>query len=279
MEVLNKNPHPNYPVYLSAQILANSRVYMSRIYRLLNAYRDPNFAIYYTDTDSLVLHARCLPILIKENLIGNDLGQLSCDLTEPFDGNFAKILTGVWAAPKGPYSLGFVTAKSPKLMEKVKAKGIPHPSGPFPFGENIDIEANIANMSEEEQQKWGEKKEIYARVNAYLEDPQHVEPPVEAIGLRFYRWQDDTHDFFAKHMNRQMIQQMIRNDGVLTAYYGSFKKYFTTPLGDVMQITPSVNIRSPCKTSWWREKSKRAFLEDAESVFDLTYPLGYSQNV
>lgn len=80
MEVTNPKPHPTYPIYLSAQILAYSRVYMSRIYRLLDAYRSPDHAIYYTDTDSLVLHARCLPILEQAGLIGSGLGQLSCGM-------------------------------------------------------------------------------------------------------------------------------------------------------------------------------------------------------
>jgi hypothetical protein len=124
MEVANPKPHPTYPIYLSAQILANSRVYMSGIYEKLNAYRDPNYAIYYTDTDSMVLHARCQPILERAGLIGEGLGQLSCDLIEPYNGHFAKILTGVWAAPKGPYALGYVDNKKPQIMEKVKAKGM-----------------------------------------------------------------------------------------------------------------------------------------------------------
>jgi hypothetical protein len=80
MEVQNEKPHPTYPIYLSAQILAHSRVYMSRIYRLLDAYRNPKRAIYYTDTDSLVLHAECLPILQEAGLIGSGLGQLSCGM-------------------------------------------------------------------------------------------------------------------------------------------------------------------------------------------------------
>lgn len=124
MDIHNKNPHPSYPIYLSAQILANSRVYMSRIYDKVNAYYSPDHAVYYTDTDSMVLHARCLPLLQDAGLIGEGLGQLSCDLIEPYNGHFAKILTGAWAAPKGPYALGYVDNRKPRIMEKVKAKGM-----------------------------------------------------------------------------------------------------------------------------------------------------------
>lgn len=211
MEVTNPSPHPSYPIYLSAQILANSRVYMSRIYRKLNSYHSPDHAIYYTDTDSLILHARCLPIMEECQLIGSDLGQLSCDLTDPFKGKFAKILAAVWAAPKGPYALAYVSADNPTLMEKVKAKGIPHPEGPFPYGEEIDIEANI---NEDEKAEWWEKLSLMDRVRAWMKDPDHLEPPVEAIGQKFYYWQHQEEAYFAKHINRKMIQLMMTNEGM-----------------------------------------------------------------
>lgn len=106
LETFAENKDPTYPVYLSAQILAYSRVYMSTIYRYCNAYLDPTRAIYYTDTDSLVMPNACIPDLIKFNMIGKEMGQLGCDLYDPFiDNKFAKILRGIWAAPKGIHYL------------------------------------------------------------------------------------------------------------------------------------------------------------------------------
>lgn len=97
-----KTPHPSYPIYLSGQILAYARVYMSSIYRQCNAYLDPAMAMSYTDTDSLVLPAKAAAILALKGYVGNELGQLGCDLDDHFDGtHFAKIIRGVWAAPKG----------------------------------------------------------------------------------------------------------------------------------------------------------------------------------
>lgn len=230
MEVKNPKPHPSYPIYLSAQILANSRVYMSRIYRKLNAYRDPAYAIYYTDTDSLVLHARCLPIMEREGLIGSGLGQLSCDLTEPFNGKFAKIIAGVWAAPKGPYALGYVSCDKPLLMEKVKAKGIPHPSGPFPYGEDINIANNVEKINAKAKKDRAEGKftlnfedqmSLMERVQAWLKDPLHLEPPVEAIGQKFYFWQSPELEeaYFAEHINRKMIRLMMTGQGKYFNYF------------------------------------------------------------
>ncbi len=101
IESRSENIHPAYPIYLSAQILANSRVYMSSLYRVCGAYLDPERAIYYTDTDSMVVSSAAAEELDRWGFIGNQLGQLSCDLHDPFDGRCAKIIRGVWAAPKG----------------------------------------------------------------------------------------------------------------------------------------------------------------------------------
>ena len=49
---------PRYPIYLSAQILAYARVHMSHIMRAANCYRSWSRAIYYTDTDSLLMYVR-----------------------------------------------------------------------------------------------------------------------------------------------------------------------------------------------------------------------------
>lgn len=43
-----------------------------------------------------------------------------------------------------------------------------------------------------------------------------------------------------------------------------------------MRLIPTVNSRTPCKTSWWNTNSNRFYLKDANQVTDLTYPVGYS---
>ena len=91
LEVENEQLGPKYPIYLSAQILAYARVHMSRImryeffkkhvilanvHRICDCYRNPCRAIYYTDTDSLLMPSETLPALDAARLIGNGLGQL-----------------------------------------------------------------------------------------------------------------------------------------------------------------------------------------------------------
>ncbi len=101
-------------------------------------------------------------------------------------------------------------------MEKIKAKGIPHPSGPFPYGEEIDIEACLDKMTDQQVIEWGDKKELLERVQAWLLDPHHLEPPVEAIGQKFYMWRfpEESEAYFAKHLNRNMIKLMMTGQGM-----------------------------------------------------------------
>lgn len=139
LEVVNPHPEPSYPIYLSAQILAYARVYMSRIMRVINAYHDVNNAIYYTDTDSLCIREGCLERLYKANLLGTGLGQLKCDLrpdlqptilnttTGKFEideresWKFAKIIKAIWLAAKGPYCLLYI---NPPRSEEEKFKEV-----------------------------------------------------------------------------------------------------------------------------------------------------------
>ncbi len=110
LETYVENAHAAYPVYLSGQILAYSRVYMSMVYRTCNSYLDPDRAIYYTDTDSLVMPSACVADLVAMDLVGKGLGQLGCDLYDDFMGNkFAKIVRCIYSAPKGKILLFRIT--------------------------------------------------------------------------------------------------------------------------------------------------------------------------
>ena len=64
--------------------------------------------------------SECLPDLAKAGFIGDELGQLKCDLTDSTDvETFARIVRGIWSATKGPYSLLYVKPGDPQLWEKV----------------------------------------------------------------------------------------------------------------------------------------------------------------
>ena len=257
---------PNYPVHLSAQILAYSRIYMSELYRICDAYHNPSNAIYYTDTDSLVISVSALRCLQEAGKIGKKIGQLSCDLFEAFhDEKFGKIVRAVWSAPKGPFSIVYLKPGQAHLQEKIRAKGIPHPEGPFPYGENIELEWDQSNSL------------LMSRLYRWMAHPSLYPVPADIISRRFYLYTQEGEGgrvYFAKHLSFQLIRAMMEKQGHLVCYYGGMKKHLAFQ-GYNMCIAPCLNVRQPCKTDWWRDKAQRVYSEGCDSPFDLSYPLGY----
>lgn len=274
LEVMAESAAPSYPIYLSAQILANARVHMSRIMRTCNAYRDPSRAIYYTDTDSLVMPSACLAPLKEAGFIGKGLGQMKCDLNENFNDQtqlFAKIIRGVWAATKGPYSLAFLLPDNENvLMEKIRVKGIPHIDKPVKYYDPVQF-----TLEESDQV-------LMERVQRWLESPLTYQLPGSIIGRRFYLYQseDKKTSYYAKNINQDMIRAMMKKEGHIYAYYGGMKKQFSNNAGQFLMIRPTAVMRTVCKTDWW-SKGKRIYLNKEEgeepSPTELSYPVGYSQ--
>ena len=264
LEVENENQNPSYPIYLSGQILAYSRVIMSRIMRLIDAYRNPQRAIKYTDTDSLLMARECLDDLIKADLIGKNLGQIKCDLNENFTHprSFAKIVKGIWAATKGPYSLIYVLPEDSVLWEKVRVKGIPHPSHPFQYHDPLRMHQTQSVLR------------LYPLIERWLQDPMRWDLPCGVIGKQFYYFKTDEEKYFATHINFKIIEMMMNKEGSLFAFYGGMKRCFEDACGQILLVKPDVVQRTACKTDWWTQ-GKRIFRLGQESPFDLSYPPGY----
>ena len=61
------------PAVLGAFILANSRRIMNKFIKEINGFY--NNSVYYTDTDSLYIEKKYWDVLVKANLVGEDLCQ------------------------------------------------------------------------------------------------------------------------------------------------------------------------------------------------------------
>lgn len=272
LDIADKNP--DYPIYLSGQILAKSRVKMSQIMRIGNCYLEPKNAIYYTDTDSLVVPERVYPLWRKAGLLGAKLGQMSCDLHE-WEGDeeikeaaFSKIVKGIWAAPKGPYSLVYLDPGKNRLKEKIRTKGIPHPSGPFLYKERNEVTLDSAQYKE------------LAHVLSWLHEPNLHTIPRNFIGKRFFVFTEQGKDevSYAKHLTHGLIEKMMARTGTLACVFGGMKKVFLSDRGDVLEVRPDVVRRIACKTDWWSTRAPRFFKEEERNdVFALSYPTGYVQ--
>jgi hypothetical protein len=266
LETENDNTSPSYPIYLSGQILAYARCIMSRIMRLIDAYRNEDFAIKYTDTDSLLMPSAALDVLIEHDIIGDGLGQIKCDLNKKFTHprSFAKIVKGIWAATKGPYSLVYVLPDSNILWEKVRVKGIPHASESFQYHDPLRMHQTQSKLR------------LYPLFKRWLNDPQRWDLPCGVIGQRFYYFKSlvDKEKYFAAHINHHIIELLMKKEGELFAFYGGMKRCFENVRGDILLVKPDLVKRTACKTDWWLQ-GKRIFKPGCETVFDLSYPPGY----
>lgn len=236
IEYENDLQGPAYPIYLSAQILANSRVYMSQVMRACNAYLDPKRAMYYTDTDSLVLPADAIPDLRRGSYIGSDIGQLSCDLDDAFKNNqFAKIVKGVWAAVKGPYSLVYLTAEGTKLMEKVKMKGITHAYSKFPHNEEVEIQ------QDQLQEKDLPMKKVL-EIMEWVANPYLFKVPSNIVSDRFYLYKTPSGNKFVRHFNYELICAMMKKEGQLYSFFGGMKRQFNSGSDHWLEIKVFIYI-------------------------------------
>lgn len=266
LELDNENKDPTYPPYISAQILANARVYVSRIMRCCNAYLNPLNSIYYTDTDSLVMPVRNLKALIKGGYIGKELGQLKCDLG-PFRNNqFSKILKARWAAVKGPYSIVYLNPGESKLKEKIRVKGIRHRDKPFSHSKDLHVD-----LPRKDKQKMIE-------ILNWIKDPFHYSLPQDLVKKLYYVYITRGSADFLKHLNWDFIKKIMESEGELICFYGGMRRsYFDETLGRVLTVRPTVTRRMVCKTDWWSLGKRVFFPESNKDPQAISYPPGFSE--
>lgn len=281
LDIAAEDANPSYPIDKSAQILAYSRVMMSQVMRIGNCYLDPRSAIYYTDTDSLVIPENVLPKLKAANLLGPELGQLSCDLhdwetEEDFEKlEFSKVIKAVWAGPKGPYSLVYVNPGEKVAKEKIRAKGIPHSKATFKYKEANKLEV----------EKGGQEEMRLTHMMLWLKRPDLYNIPSYLIGKQYYIFTPkevtkETPIYYAKRLSIQLIEQMMARECTITCVFGTMRKAFVDRNGKVLEIRPDIVRRMPCKMDWWKIKALRYFKEEEEeekkeNEYALSYPNGY----
>jgi len=131
---------PEKPVYISGQILAYSRVVMSRYMSAAGCYSSLDQLYYTHDTDSLLLgyssffRLHCNSLIAQDGryrlfgCIGNELGQLKDEYP------MYRIRSVINLAPK-LYFLVLEHRTTLKRYWRVRAKGIPHTSALIPADE------------------------------------------------------------------------------------------------------------------------------------------------
>lgn len=234
-------PKPTKPVQLGCLILGQSRVWMSRIFRTVNAYRDPNHAFFYTDTDSMHVRSATRDLMMKSsNLLGKDLGQLSDEL----DGG--KIVRAIYLAPK-TYILEYISATKPhRYYWRVRCKGVPH----------VECDLDVVKVLKGE---WENPSGLsYALYSENGREDQE-EPLATAPCITF--------DFFEQMLNKN-CRTVLRMSSLRRLMAG------TSPTQREMGILACTLERTVNHTLWWKQ-GKRFFPPKSEDMPGFSLPLGH----
>ncbi len=171
------------------------------------------------------------------------------------------------------------------LLEKIRSKGIPHPSGPFPYQESIVSELEVS-ATKNPTEYVGDKLAKLEEIKLWLNDPQTYTIPKNFISKRLYVYESFGHDDYddgestlTTRINFEMIQSMMARTGTLCCYMGTMKKAFLDEQGRPLLIRPTVVKRVANVSDWWRKPdAPRQFREEEkDDVFALSFPRGYSQ--
>lgn len=258
-----KRDFSKYPLYLSAFILANSRVHMSNVLLDVDGYRNKKHAFYYTDTDSLHVNRDTFDLLKQKGWMKEELGYLGDEL----DGG--EIIGAQFHAPK-TYCHRFV--KDNQVLIQVKCKGIPHPHDYYDghrrfYAEDEDVEL---------VQKFFSKSYDLSRKYITFSKPLFLYKPSPQTAIQLDKqWMVLTRlDWHC------MKDKLLNPDAVIETLYGTMKRNFSPShsfIGPYLTVHSMWNSRSLGKTDWWAGKN-RVLINNLYRDFGLTnfaYPSGH----
>lgn len=137
--------------------------------------------------------------------------------------------------PSKPMVVGSTPSESIFFLTSL---GIPHPEGPFIYGENVDFTLCEKNKS------------LMKRLIQWMNEPSRYLVPTDIIGKRFYMYYtEDGEIIFTKNMNHSLIKKMMERKGELACYFGGMKKTLIQDNGAPLSITPTAVKRVVCLSS------------------------------
>lgn len=245
--------HSDYPVYLSAYILALSRIKMSYELLKMNGYKKDN-SFYYTDTDSYHVHTKQFRgLTLKE--------ELGC-FGDELDGGV--IVAALFLAPK---TYHHVYSKNNKLWSVMKCKGIPHSSKPFPAFKRF-----YASSDEE------------LLVRQFISDKFDMNIQYISFGKPLYIYKSSDNDDFVvlEKLDYMVVKDKLLNpkEVEIIVLYGTMKRTFN-PEGFLNQKFLSISSvfasRQLCATDWWSKNNRILIgITREEQLRNKTYPIGHS---
>lgn len=255
-----------YPVHIASQILGNSRVFMSRLMRQVDGYRNLENCPYYGDTDSLIFHKNVFSQFPKE-VIGKDLGTFKDEIPH------GKIVMFIVLAPKMYMNVYLAKDKDDQMQLwcQFKSKGIPHSSEPY-----LVNEMNL--VSEEERKK-------VLEIHRFLQERGSTEEHYAGVNVKdqfFIRCKNGEENEEEKYI----VRNKLHLDDVLEILFGGCQVYchFGRMIRKINAETQISGVgiaidydqRQVAKNLWWLSNKRKFPLHPTED-FPMSYPLGHER--
>jgi hypothetical protein len=243
---LDNEVRPFYPTHITAFITSHARAFMSRVMRELNGYKDPQHTFFYTDTDSLILHARTSHLIAP--YVGNDLGKFEDELK-------GKIVEAVFIGKK-TYALTYFTGGPTHEMKlKIRCKGIPH------------LGASLKVTDYDIEPEWLTEQQALIK-----DTPSNID-----IKRRCYeeKKRNGTRAIY-KHLSTEVFSRALYDRSIVTCYYGSIKRNMADKDETTITLRStwlSRRLVGDRGTMW--DRRDRYFNEET----GVSYPLGHQEHV
>jgi DNA polymerase family B len=242
-EVLNPDHAPNKPNVIGVGILATSRVVMSQYTDFIGGYEDPECAIYYGDTDSIIIRSSAYRAALEKDEDGKIFGKGLGMLKDEFGGQ-GKVIEAIFLAPK-TYILE-VLFRNGKRKWIIRAKGVP------------------------QHKKKVNVKKYYETMNFDVPD----DTIADLHTLQFTLIDDRNQIVSTRHvLNMDYFKHMLFDDYKVICTFGSIRRRLHGPQSGNLaaQVTLMLEMeRTINKINWW-ETGKRS---KPQSCQGITYPRG-----
>ncbi len=284
------HPYAPFPIEESAFILAHARIYMSKFLRRMKIERayDGNFdeTLYYSDTDSMIIHRKSWDRLNEKYKGDKELGQLKLEI----DG---KIIAIQVFANKS-YAVTYVCAKTLKLMSIVKCKGIPHKGGDNPKNNFAYNTTDFYSLTVQDE----EKAILQSGFMTLRRDTPKMRslyvPQSNNIKFRAYIFREAS--TWIKNEKKKnpievkgkilhicykipplLLHHVLKREWTLECIYGGMiRKLAPGSLNEIF-IAPETKSRMFCLTDWWAKGTRQFSNHPSELAkrYPTAFPPGH----
>jgi len=265
--------HSPFPIHLSCWILANARIYMSKLLRMMGIERaygvdqyGPCYdeAPFYSDTDSLILPISAYDRLNDQMKGDKELGQLKLEIK-------GKIISFICLANK-TYSITYIDEETKQILSITKTKGIPHKGmgyntfDTYPHLEPAKEKAKMHSDFLDQRRKHVFPSFVFAPQSSNITSRAYIFRDAES-GQILHVCCKIPPTYLSKILKRKWKMECVFGGMVRSLKPGGLEYIY---------IAPETKSRTLCMTDYWGQKRRvHLGLEQSVKKYPSAYPLGH----